>query len=137
MIYAQHVGCKHDDLDLYHLYYGKVITKDRLEKMKFRNQLRATRDRVESYRMKLVDSPLDSPASQLTIIRKRGLVTRRWSFSASIRARRVLAIFTHATVKSTFLKGDAARELTPRTAIGELRGRAGSSQGRHYPVQRI
>ena len=45
-------------------------------------------------------------------------------FSASIRARRVLAIFTHATAKSIFLKGDAARELTPRTTIGELRGRA-------------
>ena len=40
---------------------------NRLEKMKFRNQLCATRDRVESYRMKLVDSPLDSPASPLQL----------------------------------------------------------------------
>ena len=64
------------------------------------------------------------PRVPFAIIRKRNLATRRWPFSASIHARRVLAIFTHATVKSTFVKGDAARELTPITAIDELRGRA-------------
>jgi len=42
-----------------------LISNNCLEKMKFRNQLYATRDRVESYRMKRVDSPLDSPASHL------------------------------------------------------------------------
>ena len=45
------------------------------------------------------------PCISFTIIRKRGLVTRRWPFSTSIRARSLLAIFHssyHATVKSTF-----------------------------------
>ena len=41
----------------------QTISNNRVEKMKFRNQLHATRDRVESYRMKLVDRPLDRPAS--------------------------------------------------------------------------
>ena len=43
------------------------ISTNRLELLKTRNQLHATRDRVESYRMKLVDSPLDSPASPLQL----------------------------------------------------------------------
>ena len=39
---------------------------------------------------------MDSPASPLQLsARKRGLVTPRWPFSAPIRVRRVLAIFTH------------------------------------------
>ena len=50
-----------------HLRIYCVLTINCLEKMKFRNQLRATRDRVELYRMKLVDSPLDSPASLLQL----------------------------------------------------------------------
>ena len=44
-----------------------IITINRLELLKFRNQLCATRDRVETYRMKLVDSPLDSPAFPLQL----------------------------------------------------------------------
>ena len=43
------------------------LTNNRPELFKFRNQLHATRDRIESYRMKLVDSPLDSPASPLQL----------------------------------------------------------------------
>ena len=44
-----------------------MLTNNHLEKMKFRNRLHATRDRVGSYRMKLLDSPLDSPASPLQL----------------------------------------------------------------------
>ena len=41
----------------------EALPNNRPELLKFRNQLHATRGRIESYRMKLVDSPLDSPAS--------------------------------------------------------------------------
>jgi len=49
------------------LCHRLLVSINRLEKMKFRNQLCATRDRAESYRMKLVDSPLDSPASPVQL----------------------------------------------------------------------
>ena len=44
-----------------------VLSNNRLELFKFRNQLHATRGRVESYRIVLVDSPLDSPAYSLQL----------------------------------------------------------------------
>ena len=56
-----------DDPDTDHGIFSVRLTINRLEKMKFRNQLCATRGRAESYRMKLVDSPLDSPASPLQL----------------------------------------------------------------------
>ena len=43
------------------------IATNRPELLKTRNQLHATRGRVESYRMKLGDSPLDSSASLLQL----------------------------------------------------------------------
>ena len=83
---------------------GAGISTNRIELFKTRNQLRATRGRDESCRIVPVDSPLNSFAFFFAIIRKRGLVTRRWPFSASIRARLVLAIFTYAAAKSTCFK---------------------------------
>ena len=70
-----------------------ILTTNRPELLKTRNQLHATRGRVKSYRMELGDSSLEMPRVSFAIIRKRGLVTRRWPFSAPIRTRRVLAIF--------------------------------------------
>ena len=43
------------------------ISTNRVAVLLRRNQLRATRDRVESYRIVSVDSPLDSPASPLQL----------------------------------------------------------------------
>ena len=48
-------------------YFVSCLTINRPELLETRNQLHATRDRVESYRMKLKDNPLDSPASPLQI----------------------------------------------------------------------
>ena len=79
--------------------FGSGIANSRIELFLFRNQLyRATRGRTQSCRIVPVDGPLDSPASffdlrPFVIIRQRKLVTPRWSISASIRARRLLAIF--------------------------------------------
>ena len=75
------------------------------------------------------------------MIRKRDLVTRRWPFSAPIRARRVLAIFTHATAKSTFSnffeRRRRARIDAENGHIDELRGRAyGYLSKRRGAIQR-
>ena len=75
------------------LALSSLLSNVRIELLKTRNQLHATWGRVESYRMKLRDSLLECPALSFASICKRGLVTRRWPLSASIRARRVLAIF--------------------------------------------
>ena len=50
---------------LYAEFHAKQdsLTINRPEVLLLRNQLHATRDRVKSYRMKLEDSPLESPAS--------------------------------------------------------------------------
>jgi len=67
-------------------------------------------------------------------------VTPRWPFSAPIRVRRVFAIFTHFHSRHceiNFKKEDAARELTPRTAIEDSRARAyGSEKPEARAIQR-
>ena len=44
-----------------------ALSTNRVELLKTRNQLHATRGRVESHRIVPVDSPLDSPASLLQL----------------------------------------------------------------------
>ena len=44
-----------------------LLTTNRVELLLHCNQLRATRDRVQSYRMKLGDSSLESPVSRLSL----------------------------------------------------------------------
>ena len=68
-------------------------------------------------------------------------MTPRWLFSAPIRVRRVLAIFTHFHSRHCEInfkkEEDAARESTPRTAIEDLRARAyGSEKPEARAIQR-
>ena len=53
--------------------------------------------------------PVGWPYVSFAIHCKRNPVTRRWPISTSVRARRVLATFTHATAKSTYEKKETPR----------------------------